>query len=241
LQQPLAQPRRLRREGRLGRPDDVDQPALADPQPEDVAEHALQPREADVLAEAQVQHQRPQVRPERRAGRHLPRRRRLEAPGAVRAGAAHQRHPRHLGADRREVDVVVSVACRLRRRREVAVAMRAAGGADLAHLRRVRVERAGAPRPALAPALGLTPAALRLAPRARRQAGVLRRLRRQPDLGLELRHPLVQLRDQLGLRQHDLDKLLFAQGCKIGAIHPKLESRPIQPVKGKSQGVSSYA
>ena len=68
LQQPLAQPRRLRREGRRSHADDVDQPALADRHPEDVAEHPLQPREADVPAEAQVQRHRPQPLPERRAG-----------------------------------------------------------------------------------------------------------------------------------------------------------------------------
>ena len=82
LQQPLAQPRRLRREGRRSHADDVDQPALADRHPEDVAEHPLQPREADVLAEAQVQRHRPQPLPERRAGRHVRGRGRLEGPGA---------------------------------------------------------------------------------------------------------------------------------------------------------------
>lgn len=96
--------------------------------------------------------------------------------------------------------MVVALARRLRRRREIAPAMRAAGSAHLAHPCRVRVERAGDPGLALAPPPLPIARDGGLAPLARRHTGVLRGLRRQIERGLQLGHLLRQT-------QHQLDQL----------------------------------
>ena len=97
----------------------------------------------------------------------------------------------------KNLDMVVALAGRLRRRCEIAPAMRAAGSAHLVHPCRVRVERAGDPGPALAPPPLSIARDGGLAPLARRHAGVLRGLRRQIEPGLQLGHLLRQTQHQL--------------------------------------------
>ena len=69
-----------------------------------------QPLERDGVHEAQIDHESPQVRPERRARRHVGRRVRPESLAAARAQPAMQRHPRDVRLDLRNLDVVVVVA-----------------------------------------------------------------------------------------------------------------------------------
>ena len=106
---------RLAGEGVAAVVEHVDQRAFADLEPEQVGHQPRQPLERDGMGEAQVDDKGPQVRPERRAWRHVVRRLRLELPGATRAGSTKQRNARHVGPDRRDLDMVIGVTGDLRR------------------------------------------------------------------------------------------------------------------------------
>ena len=101
----------------------VDERALADLQPENIGQQRRQSLEGDPLREAQIDDEGAQILPERRALRHIRRRRRLELPGATRADPAIKRHARHVGLDRRNFDMIVGFAGELRSLRNIGAAM----------------------------------------------------------------------------------------------------------------------
>ena len=121
--------------------ENVDQRAFADGKAEQVAHQARQPLEGDALGEAQIDDEGPQIGAERRARLQPRRRSGLEAPGATRADAPVQAHPRDLGRDRRNLDPVIDLARLLRALRDVGPAMPACARQNVAPLRRVRMQR----------------------------------------------------------------------------------------------------
>ena len=84
--------------------------ALADLKPENVGQQRRHSLESDPLREAQIDDEGPQIFPERRALGHIRWWLSLELLGATRADVAIKRHPRHVGLDRRNFDMVVSFA-----------------------------------------------------------------------------------------------------------------------------------
>ena len=101
--------------------------------------------EGDALGEAQIEDEGAQVRPERRAFRHVLRRRRLEFPGATRAGSAQKRNARHMGNDRRDFDMVIGLADELRRIQKESAAALAGAGEHIPLRRRIGMKRAVRP------------------------------------------------------------------------------------------------
>jgi hypothetical protein len=219
----------------------------ADVEAEQIGQERRKPCEGDPLGEAQIDDEGAQVLPERRAFRHVGRRRRLEAPRAAGAGAAMKRHSRDIGFDRRNLDMIVGLAGDLRPMRHIGAAMLAGVGEDVALSRGVLVQgpmRAGMD---LVPGLGRCRRGGFL-PLARRRRGIVRRFRRQTELGFQLRNPLRQRGDHLGLRQDQRVLLGVRQACRIGRRgHPPFESdsrrfgNPQTPTRVNSpQGVSNY-
>ena len=86
-------------ERRGARRQHVDERALADRKAEQVEERVAQPRQRDALDRAKVDDESADVGPEGRARLQARRRLGLEAPGAARAGAAVERHARHVRLD----------------------------------------------------------------------------------------------------------------------------------------------
>lgn len=119
----------------------IDQRAFADRKPEQIGHQPRQPLERDGVHEAQIDRESPQVRPERRARRHVGRRLRPEGRAAARAQPAMQRHPRDLRLDLWNLDMVIGVERRLRDARHVAPAMPASIDQNIAAARRIRMQR----------------------------------------------------------------------------------------------------
>ena len=204
----------------------VDQRAFADRKPEQIRHQPRQPLERDGVHEAQIDHESPQVRPERRARRHVGRRVRPQSLAAARAQPAMQRHPRDVRLDLRNLDVVVGVERRLRDARHVGPAMATLIDQNIAPARRIRMQRTMRPR--MRNAGAFTPAhsriGRRLLPLRRRRARIVRRLRRQTELRFKLRHPRRK-------RQNQFDQGFLVQRLKGLAIHPIRESDPTALVK----------
>ena len=119
----------------------VDQRPLADRQAVKVMERPGQPLEGDAVRVAQVDHQRPQVRPERRARRHVGWRGSLEPPAS--ADNRHQTAspaspPAGPAAARRDHRPRTAFAAP----RHIPLAMRAARSLHLKGLRWVRIKSA---------------------------------------------------------------------------------------------------
>jgi hypothetical protein len=112
----------LRGEGFARRVEHVDQRAFADVEAQQIGQEPRQPLESDVLGKAQIDNEGAQVRAERRSRRQVHRRRRLEPFAAARADAAMQRHPRDIGFDVGDFDVVIGFAGLLRPLRNVGAA-----------------------------------------------------------------------------------------------------------------------
>ena len=92
----------------LCRVEHVDECTLTDLEAEKIGQESGEALEGDTLGEAQIDDEGAQVWPERRAFRHvLRRRRRLEFPGAALAGSTQKRNARHMGNDRRDFDMVI--------------------------------------------------------------------------------------------------------------------------------------
>ena len=170
---------------RPGRVEDVDERALADVEAEEIGQQRGQALEGDALGEAQIDDEGAQVGTKGRTFRHVLRRRRLECPGAARAGSAQKRNARHIRNDRRDFDMVIGLADELRRIQKEGAAMLAGGGEHIPLRRRIGMKRAVRPRMRLAPlSLGrLALPARALASLAWWRAGILGRLRRQVELG----------------------------------------------------------
>ena len=171
-------------------------------------QHDDEARQCDPLDRAQVDDEGAQVVPERRPGREVGGRRRLEALAAARADAAQQDHARHFGREGGNLDPVIALASELRRVRVIDAATLAMGGAKFPPRGRVGVKRpvrAGM-------GLGFCPGRRRrrgLLPLRRRQTRIVRRLERLPEPGLPFRHARRencnlprQSRNHLGLRQN---------------------------------------
>jgi len=137
-----------------------------------------------------------------------------------------QRHPRDVRLDLRNLDVVVGVERRLRDARHVGPAMSTLIDQNIAPARRIRMQRTMRPR--MRCAWAFTPArnriGRRLLPLRRRRARIVRRLRRQTELRLKLRHPRRK-------RQNQVDQGFLVQRLKGLAIHPIRESDPTALVK----------
>jgi hypothetical protein len=118
---------------------------------------------------------------------------RLEAFVAAWADAALQRHARHVGFDVGDFDAIVGLARTLRHIRHIAPAALADKSRHDPHRGRVGMERAM--RPGVRIGLGLGRGSLRrLLTLRRRNAGIVGRLRRQAQLGLEFGDPSRQRR-----------------------------------------------
>jgi hypothetical protein len=171
----------LRREGGRAVLQQVGQRPLADLQPEQVTHQPRQALEREGLAEAQVEHEGAQVGAERRARLQPGRGGRLEAPGAARAHAAVQDHPRHVRGDLGDLDAVVGLHRRLGHVAHVGVAVGAmlcAGRLVAGRIGMQRPVRSGV-HPELGAGLAI---AVRLAPLRGWRARVVRRLRRRFQL-----------------------------------------------------------
>ena len=141
---------------------------------------------------------------------------------AAGADAAMTVDPRDERADRRQVDVVVGMDFGLISRAEGVVAMRTGGECGLDGLVRVLGQRAGHPGAAGAGRLFGRIGQVRLLPLRGRQAGVVRRLRRGPELGFQFADAHGQQTDLLGLRLDQRDQLITGQakeGC-VGHAPP---------------------
>jgi hypothetical protein len=115
---------------------------------------------------------------------------------------------------------------RLRDARHVGPAMSTLIDQNIAPARRIRMQRTMRPR--MRSAWAFTPArnriGRRLLPLRRRHARIVRRLRRQTELRLKLRHPRRK-------RQNQVDQGFLVQRLKGLAIHPIRESDPTALVK----------
>src|SRR3972149_9635259 len=98
----------------------------------------------------------------------------------------------------------------------------------LDRLVRLGVQPAPAPAPPdarLAPQPPRPLRLVRLGPARRRQARIVRRLRRLPEPRFQLANPRRQRLDLTPLRQYDVDQLVLGKPGQRLAIHPQLESR----------------
>ena len=232
----------LRREGFARRLQHVDESAFADFEAEDVGQQPRQTLEGDALGEAQVNDKGAQVFPERRAGLHSARRRGLELFRATGADPSMQRHTGDIGLDIGDFDVIIGFARSLRHAGNVRAAMLASGRDHIAFMRRIRMQRPV--RPGMRLALGLFRRRDRgLSPLARGRARIIRRLRRQAELGFEFANTCRQkldlprqCRNHLRLRQNQADQRFLVQRFKRFTIHPELESAPAPLVKIVSRG-----
>ena len=134
------------------------------------------------MDEPQIDDKGPQVRTERRAGRHVGRRFGPERLAAAGAEPAIQRHPRDVRLDWGKLDVVVGVERGLRDARQVGPAMSAMIGQDVALARRIGMQ--GTVRSGMRCASACAPARRRWVGRRLpalrgRRAGIVRRLRWQ--------------------------------------------------------------
>jgi hypothetical protein len=207
----------------------VDQSALADFKPDEIGHQSRKTLEGNGVAGAQINRKGLEVRSERRAGLEPLRRLGLEALRTARTAPAIEQHPRHVRPDLRDLDAIIFMHGRLRDTRHVGRTMRTARRRHLALARRVRMQRPMRPR--MRPAIGfLRSLSRRLAAKARRKAGVVRRLRRlaklvakrrilffqSGDARLHFREPRQQGRDQ---------PILLVTRQKLGRPrHPSIES-----------------
>ena len=125
-QKPCPDARELPGKAAPGLGQHVDQRALADADPETFLQEPRKPVQGNALRETQIEDHGAQARAKGRAVRHILRRRRLEAPGAVRAAPAMQIDACHHRGDRRQIDHVVGFAHRLPRLAHIARAAWAA-------------------------------------------------------------------------------------------------------------------
>jgi hypothetical protein len=180
-------------EAGLAAPERRVQRALADGEAEQLEQQPAQPAVADVVDEAQIHRQRDDGVAERRARLQPFRQRRQGSAATAAAVPGIALDPRHHRRDLRQVHLVEAGGERQVGLGQRCLAMRAAGRAGGDGL----IWRLGEPPTATltteAALAGTGPARLvlavwLLAPR-RRQAGVVRRLRREVELGLQLCHP----------------------------------------------------
>ena len=216
------------------------------------------------MDEPQIDDKGPQVRTERRAGRHVGRRFGPERLAAAGAEPAIQRHPRDVRLDRGKLDVVVGVERGLRDARQVGPAMSAMIGQDVALARRIGMQ--GTVRSGMRCASARAPARRRRVGRRLpalrgRRAGIVRRLRWQLQLLTQRRvlrpqrsviclqagqprrqhlHLPVQRGDRLRLRQDQADQGFLVEQIKGLTIHPILKSAPAGLVKAAPQSASNH-
>lgn len=208
--------------------------AFGDRQAEQFARHPSQPLETDMVAVVEVEQQSPDARPERRPRSHARRGLGPVAFAALPASAAEQLDPRHLRADRRQIDVIVAVTAGLPPPGDIRPAMPTALRHPPLRLVRLLGERAGNPRPrrtqlAATGAIALPVPASRAVLRGRWMR-VRRRLLRLGERRLKFRDP----------RRHTLNhgrrllQLLLQQGILLGvsqviarpAMHTSVDSHP---------------
>jgi hypothetical protein len=229
----------LPREGVTGRVEHVDEGAFADVEAEEVGDEPREPLEGDALGEAQIDHQRAQVRSERGSLRKSFRRRSLEPSGATRAASTEERNTCHVGPDRWDLDMIVSLARDLRAARYVCPAMPAERGRRVDLRRRVGMQRTVRAEVRLALDFLIGGGRLRrLAPLRGRRARIVRRLWRQAEPGFEFRDTRRQHLDLPGqrgnrfrLRQNQADQCFLVERFNCFPIHPELESVPQPLVK----------
>src|SRR5271165_331973 len=142
-----------------------------------------------------------------------------------------QAHPRNLGGDRRNLDAVIDLASLLRALRDVGPAAVAHARPYVALTRRIGMQRPMCARMRLLLAAALDELGRLLVALARRDARIVRRLRRTirfglqlSDLRLERDHLRAQPLDRLRLRQGDANHPFPIQRIKDVTIHPTLES-----------------
>ena len=227
-----------------------DQGALADRKPKQIGHQPHQPLERDRMDEPQIDDKGPQVRTERRAGRHVGRRFGPERLAAAGAEPAIQRHPRDVRLDRGKLDVVVGVERGLRDARQVGPAMSAMIGQDVALARRIGMQ--GTVRSGMRCASARAPVRRRRVGRRLpalrgRRAGIVRRLRWQLQLLTQRRvlrpqrsviclqagqprrqhlHLPVQRGDRLRLRQDQADQGFLVERIEGLTILQSLNQRP---------------
>ena len=205
------------------------------------------------MDEPQIDDKGPQVRTERRAGRHVGRRFGPERLAAAGAEPAIQRHPRDVRLDQGKLDVVVGVERGLRDARQVGPAMSAMIGQDVALARRIGMQ--GTVRSGMRCASARAPARRRRVGRRLpalrgRRAGIVRRLRWQLQL-LTQRRVLRPQRSVICLqagqprRQHlhlpvQRGEGFLVERIKGLTIHPILESAPAGLVKAAPQSASNH-
>ena len=123
-----------------------------------------------------------------------------------------QRHARHVRLDVGDFDMIVGLARALRARRNIGAAMLAGRGNQIALGRRIGMQRPM--RAGMRLALVLAGGVLRgLLSLARRQTGIVRRLRRFAQFGFERGDARLLLFDarvqQVNLRQQRVDQLVL--------------------------------
>jgi hypothetical protein len=179
---------------------------LADRQAEQLEQQPAQPTVADVVDEAQIHRQRHDGVAERRARLQPFRQRGQGGAAATAAVPGIALDPRHHRRDLRQVHLVEAGRERQVGLGQRCLAMRAAGRAGGDGL----IRRLGEPPTTTlateAALAGIGPARLGLAVRLlaprRRQAGVVRRLRRNAEPGFQLHNPRRQRRDLSRQRLH---------------------------------------
>ena len=170
---------------RLG--ENVNQGSFADVEAEHVLSGATgADYEGDALGEAQINDESPEVGDERRAGLQPRRGLGLETPRAARADAPMQAHPGDLGGDRRNLDAVIDLASLLRALRDVGPAAVAHARQDVALMLRIGMQRPMCARMRLLCLRRLFTNSVVLWPWTRRDARVVRRLRRTIRFGLQI-------------------------------------------------------
>jgi len=216
-------------EARLGTAEHGIQRALADLQGEQVQEQPAEALVADGVGSAQVDRQRHDVETEWRALLHALRHGCQGDAAAARAMAGIAFHPGHHRPHRRQVYFVIAAVQHLIGVVERCLAMRAdqrLGGHRLIRIACQGPAAALATETALAGSLAFAPVRLvGLLALGRRQAGVVRRLGRAVEPGLQFGKALLRCMHALPQRQ---DQRVFLGVAQSGEVwergHPKLES-----------------
>ena len=181
--------------------------ALADADPEYLVEHPHQPFEANRLGDVQVQDEGRQIGAERRARRQTGGRRGTEPAAAFRADAAMPVDAGDDRANRRQLDMIVSMIAGLVLRPERVLAMRAMLGEGLDDPVRSGGQRPEDAGPALALLCRSALGAVGFAPLRGRHRGIVRSFgRAQP--AFEFGDAPGQFRDLRRLGQHQRDQLI---------------------------------
>jgi len=216
-------------EAGLGTAEHGIQRAFADLQGEQVLEQPAQPLIADRMREAQIDRQRQDVHAEWGTRLQALRDRCQSHTAATQATPNISLHPRHHRPDWRQVNLVVKIVQHLLGIGQCSLAVHA--GQRLCYDRRIGVagQRPATTLPAEATLpRAIPPRLLRLVgllSLRRRQAGIVRRLRRRGELRLQLGDPTLCRVKPLQQRQDQRILLGVAQLAQVGQYgHAKLES-----------------